>query len=97
MPSVAALIEQMIVDPEKTITPRQLELIALYASGYQLDEIATMKFLSYSTVKNHLTTARERVGAKTLTHLCVVLVDHGLIIQNGRGYKPVQAEGIVAE
>lgn len=85
----------MTADPTKIVTARQLELLALYASGHTLDEIANMKFLSYSSVKQTLATARERVGAKSLTHLCVMLVDADLIRKNGVGYKPVQEERVV--
>lgn len=87
----------MLADPTRQVTPRQLELIALYASGYRLEEIAQSKFLSYSTVKQTLATAKDRVGAKSLTHLCVLCVESGVIRKNGRGYKPVQEEGVVGE
>lgn len=84
-------------DPITNLTPRQLELLAMYASGSTLEEIATAKFLSYSSVKQSLASARERVGAKSLTHLCVISVDAGVIVKSGAGYKPVQEERIVAE
>ena len=84
-------------DPEDVLTPRQLELLALYASGYQLAEIGAMKFLSYTTVRNILGMARERVGARNLTHLCIICLDSGLIRKNGTGYKPVQVEGVIGE
>jgi DNA-binding NarL/FixJ family response regulator len=85
------------VDPAEAITPRQLELIALYASGVELRDIAERKFMSYRSVQNRLTIARDRVGARSLTHLCVLCVEHGLIVRNGTGFKPIQAEGVVAE
>lgn len=84
-------------DPITNLTPRQVELLAMYASGSTLEEIATAKFLSYSSVKQSLASARERVGAKSLTHLCVISVDAGVIVKSGAGYKPVQEERIVAE
>jgi DNA-binding CsgD family transcriptional regulator len=84
-------------DPITNLTPRQLELLAMYASGSTLEEIATAKFLSYSSVKQSLASARERVGAKSLTHLCVLSVDAGVIVKSGAGYNPVQEERIVAE
>lgn len=87
----------MGTDPTEIITPRQLELLALFASGHDYDEIAEMKFVSRHTVKNVLHLARERAGAKNLTHLCVICVDYGLIRRNGVGYKPVQAEGVIGE
>lgn len=85
------------IDPEKVMTPRQLELAAFYASGHSLAEIGEMKFLSPYTVRNTLLLAQQRVGAKNLTQLCVLLIERGMIQKNGTGYKPVQAEGIVGE
>lgn len=85
----------MVSDPGSLVTGRQLELLALYASGYQIAEIAEAKFLSPLTVRNNLALARERTGARSLTHLCVICLDHGLITKNGVGYKPVQVERVV--
>lgn len=87
----------MGANPENVLTPRQLELLALYASGQQISEIASIKFLSPYTVRNILGLARERVGARNLTHLCVICVESGVIAKNGTGYKPVQVEGVVGE
>lgn len=87
----------MANDPINTLTPRQLELLAMYAGGSTLEEIASSKFLSYSSVKQSLASARERVGANSLTHLCVLSVDAGVIVKSGAGYKPVQDERVVAE
>ena len=87
----------MIADPVRTLTPRQLELLAMYASGFTIDEIASAKFLSYSSVKQNLATARERIGAKSLTHLCVIAVDSGVIYKNVSGFKPRQEERVVGE
>lgn len=80
-----------------TITPRQLELLALYASGHAQVEIAEMKFVSLNTVRNTLHEARVRAGCRTMPQLCAMAVDHGLIVKNGHGYKPVQIEGVVGE
>lgn len=85
----------MVANPGNVVTPRQLELLALYASGYSLAQIGQMKFLSYHTVQEALSEAKLRVGAKSLTHLCVMLVDHGLIMKNGQGYKPVQEDRVI--
>jgi DNA-binding CsgD family transcriptional regulator len=79
------------------ITPSELDLLALYASGHQLAEIGAMKFLSPHTVRNNLVRARKRVGAKNLTHLCVMAVEAGIIRKNGNGFKPVHEYGIVGE
>lgn len=87
----------MPADPSTSVTPRELELIALYASGHQFDEIGKAKFISALTVRNNLYRARDRVGAKNLTHLCILCLDAGVIRKNGVGYKPVQEERVVAE
>ena len=87
----------MIADPETVITPNQLELLALYASGHDYAQIGEMKFLSPYTVRNNLFRARDRVGAKNLTHLAVICVDHGMLAKNGVGFKPVQVDGVVGE
>ena len=75
------------------VTPRQLELLAMYASGYSIDEIANAKFLSSSTVKQTMATARKRAAAKSLAHLCVMLMEHGLIRRTTSGdYVPDQPQ-----
>jgi DNA-binding CsgD family transcriptional regulator len=90
-------METMIADPNETLTPRQIELLALYASGKELREIAAIKFLSYSAVQQCLATARERMGGVTLTQLCVLCVEAGVIRRNGNGFKPVQDERVIGE
>lgn len=87
----------MIADPLTAITPRQLELLALYASGSDLREIAEMKFMSYSSVRAHLATARDRVGAKTLANLIAICVESRVIVRNDGRYIPVQEERVVGE
>jgi DNA-binding CsgD family transcriptional regulator len=86
-----------VADPNDILTPRQLEYIALIASGHTIDQIAAIKFDSYWTVKRDLTIARERVGAITLAHLAVVCLDAGVLKRNGRrgNYLPVQDERVV--
>jgi DNA-binding CsgD family transcriptional regulator len=90
-------ITAMIADPTSTLTPRQVELLAMYASGYSLQQIADIKFLSYVTVQKEMAKAKERSQADTLPHLVAVCVQTGVIIKNGRGFKPVQEERVVGE
>lgn len=87
----------MAIDPLEAVTPRELEVIALYASGHDIASIGGIKHLSPFTVRNYLHKARDRVEAKNLTHLCVLLVDSGLLRKNGVGYMPVQDERVVGE
>lgn len=86
----------MQINIEKALTPRQLELLALYASGYDYAAIGTMKFLSYYTVRNTLQSALERVPVRNLTHLCALLVDSGILRQGpGAIFEPVIDERVV--
>lgn len=87
----------MVADPVSTLTPQQLEFIALYASGNDIRRIAEIKFYSARGVQESLRTARERVGARNLTHLCVIALEFGVIRKNGSGYKPVQDERVIGE
>ena len=87
----------MIADPASSLTPQQLEFIALYASGNDIRKIAEIKFYSARGVQKSLMTARERVGAQNLTHLCVIALEFGVIRKNGVGFKPVQEERVIGE
>ena len=87
-----------VVDPESTVTPSQLELLALYASGYSYEEIGRAKFMSYQGVRKSLWRACDRSGARNPTHLCVALLDHGMIRVNAEGmYEPIQDLRIAGE
>lgn len=85
------------VNPIEAVTPRQLELLALYASGDDIPTIAKKKFLHPRTVQNTMYKARDHLDAKSLTHLCVMLVDSGALMKNGNGYRPVPDERVVGE
>jgi len=82
-------------NPAQILTVRQIELIALYASGHSIPEIAAMKFLAPKSVNNTLYRAKERVGARNLAHLCVLALEGGVIVRNGVGFKPLQDERLV--
>ncbi len=79
----------MITDPNTCVTQHQLELIALYASGYNYEAIAKAKFISYSAVRQGLERARSNVGADSLTHLCSLCQSHGLLFRDGKMFRPV--------
>ena len=86
----------MITPIEEVITPRQLELLALYASGFDYQQIGEMKFLSPYTVRNTLLYLNARVGARNLTHLSVMCLDAGLIRRSENGmFVPTNPEGVI--
>lgn len=82
-------VPNVISDPATTLTARQLELIALLASGKNYQQIADAKFVSYRTVYNTLERARANVGAESMTHLCALTIEAEMIVRNGNGFVPV--------
>lgn len=86
------------LDPESTITPIQLELLALYASGYSYEQIGAAKFRSPYTVRNTLLLAQRRAGARNLTHLVAAVVEAQMVKRNSQGiYEPIQDLRIAGE
>lgn len=79
----------MITDPNTCVTQHQLELIALFASGYNYEAISKAKFISYSAVRAGLERARRNVGADSLTHLCSLCQSNGLLFRDGDMFRPV--------
>jgi DNA-binding CsgD family transcriptional regulator len=78
------------------MTPRQLELLSLVASGYEYTQIGEMKHLSPHTVRNALYAARDRVAARNVTHLAVLCVERGLIIRQGVMFVPAVVDERIA-
>lgn len=86
------------LDPENTVTPIQLELLALYASGYSYEEIGTLKFRSQYTVRNTLHLAVRRTGARNLVHLVSAVVQAKMLRLNSNNiWEPVQDLRIAGE
>lgn len=65
-----------LVEP---LTLRQLQILALVASGLTAEEIAEQEVLSVHTVRNHIRDAKERAGVRTLPQLTATLVAAGLL------------------
>lgn len=79
----------MSPSPAVTLTQRHVEMVALFASGKSYQDIADAKFMHYNTVRRILEQARQLVGADSLTHLCVLSLEAGVIRRDGRGFAPV--------
>ena len=90
VPSDPAIVVGLVRETEDVVTPHQLELLALYASGFAYAEIGALKFLSQHTVKKNLALALRRSGARNLTHLCSILIARGVIERAGDGFRPIQ-------
>ena len=61
------------------LSRRELEIIAVAAEGLTTEEIANRLYISVSTVKAHLRSAQERVGARNRVHLAVLAERAGLL------------------
>lgn len=61
------------------LSPRELDVVRLLATGGTDKEIAESLFVSPKTVATHLDSARRKLGAPTRTALVVAALDAGLI------------------
>jgi DNA-binding CsgD family transcriptional regulator len=61
------------------LTPRQLEILALHASGMTYVEIGSELFISPRTVEITMAQAKARLNAINLTHAVVLAVSRGFL------------------
>ena len=64
---------------ELSITPRELEILALIANGLSNREIAEKLFVSESTVKTHSSRLFDKLSAKRRTQAVQIAKEFGLI------------------
>jgi DNA-binding NarL/FixJ family response regulator len=67
--SAIGLERRKAIERLQKLSPRQREVLELYVSGQHPKRIASTIGIRESTVRNHLRTVRERVGAKTIQEL----------------------------
>jgi len=63
----------------KGISPREVEVIALLAQGYDNQEIAGILQIQYQSVKNHTYHLTEKLGAKNTTQALLIAIGENLI------------------
>lgn len=80
-PSIRALLDSASANaaPATELTPRELEVVRLYAQGSLLSEIATKLGRSVSTVSSQKTMAMQKLGLQTNTDLIRYAYENGLI------------------
>lgn len=61
------------------LNDRHLEIIALYANGYQAKEIASEIYLSKNTIHNYMKVAKQATGTKSVNQLIVWCIAHGYL------------------
>lgn len=62
-----------------TLTPAELRVLTFAASGLTKAEIAAELQVSEETVRSQTATARDRIGARNVTHAVAIAITDGLI------------------
>jgi DNA-binding CsgD family transcriptional regulator len=65
--------------PDRNISPREREVLALVIAGHSNKEIATALFVSPNTIKTHVTSLLNKLDADNRAHLAVIGMQCGLI------------------
>lgn len=71
----------MIHDAGSELTPRQIEILALYAQGLTRAEMAERLFIAPDTVKSHLWRIFAKLGARNGRH--AIALTHDLYPRHG--------------
>jgi DNA-binding CsgD family transcriptional regulator len=64
---------------EALLTPRQLEIARLFASGLTAEQVASGAGISWRTAKDHLDATYERLGVHTRAELALLFAHEGLL------------------
>lgn len=67
------------IDPPTPLTPRELDVLRLVASGYSNREIAKLLVLAEGTVKNHMSAVLTKLGVRDRTRAALRAISLGLI------------------
>ena len=65
--------------PERTLTPRESQVLQLFANGRSTVEVARTLGISQKTVKNHLTSIYQKLNVRDRTEAVLLAVRMGLI------------------
>jgi DNA-binding CsgD family transcriptional regulator len=66
----------------EALTPRQLELLALFGNGLRGPEIAAKCFITIRTVEHTIQNARKNRAETTVQLLCMAIADEQLILDH---------------
>ncbi len=68
-----------------TLTPREREVLALFAQGFTSRTIGERLWIHQYTAVNHMVSIQRKLGARNTTHAVVLALSHGLISVDGGG------------
>lgn len=66
------------LDEERTLTPCEIQVLALIAHGLLNTDIAEATYTSINTVKSHIRSAYDKIGVTRRSQAVVWAVEHGL-------------------
>lgn len=75
------------------LTKGQLEVLALVAQGNSYYEIAEIEHISWHTVKNRISLAKEKTQTSTTVQCIMLCIANGLLTIDGRGSVTVKEKG----
>lgn len=70
----------------RAITPRQAEIVELYAEGLSTKEVAARLYVTSSHVLTTTSRAMQRVNATNRTHLTAMWARGELVVRDNRGH-----------
>jgi len=80
--TMAAVREGSPTTPDELITKRQLEILKLLAHGHSYEDIGLALSLSINTVRSHVRTIYERLGASTKVEAVIAAIELRLLDRN---------------
>jgi|tagenome__1003787_1003787.scaffolds.fasta_scaffold20918980_2 DNA-binding CsgD family transcriptional regulator len=81
-----------MADDEKPLTIAQLEIVVHIANGLRVGEIARKTYRSESWVRQSLTAAQRRAGAKTIPHLISIVIASGVLEWSDQGERRIKID-----
>jgi DNA-binding NarL/FixJ family response regulator len=78
-PRLTPLLAKGANGREKTLSPREREILGLLSQGLSGEEAATQLFLSPETVRTHVRNAMTKLGAATRAHAVALALQRGEI------------------
>lgn len=63
-----------------SLSPRESEVLQMLADGYSASEVAKRLYISERTIKNHLASCYEKLGASDRTQAVVKAIQSGVIV-----------------
>ena len=68
-----------VIDDPIDLTPRELEVLELFAEGHSTREMALLLWVSEETVKSHVKKVLDRLQARTRAHAVALAFRAGIL------------------